>query len=135
MPNNSILGIHETALMIRSRRTEVLAANIANADTPNYKARDIDFVAAMRRAEKSVMGKVNVGTMAVTHNRHIQLSSPGMPNIALRYRNPLQSSLDNNTVDAQKEHAAFMDNALRYQASLRFINGRVKGLLTAIRGD
>jgi flagellar basal-body rod protein FlgB len=126
---DSAFGIHETALSVRSHRSEVLAANLANADTPNYKARDIDFRSELSRATQ----ETHASQPRSTHARHLVAATDG--GYAHLYRVPVQPSLDGNTVDGDIEQASFMDNALRYQASLQFLSGRIKGLLTAIRGD
>ncbi len=133
MPINfdTAFGIHDDALMLHGRRAGILAANLANADTPHYKARDIDF--------KAVLGQVS-GTqggprLTTTHPRHLAGTGSGVPGGELQYRVPHQPSLDGNTVDTDIEQAAFMENGLRYQASLRFLGGRIKTLMTAIRGD
>lgn len=120
-------GIHSQALALRSRRAEVLATNLANADTPGYQARDLDFAAVL--AEQG-----DHGALRVSDVRHLGGIDPGFE-FALRYREPLQASLDNNTVDVQAERAAFTDNAMRYQASLTFLNGRIRGLMSALRGE
>ena len=105
------LRFNELALNLRSTRQSVLASNIANADTPNYKARDIDFAAELRTAESSGGGNV-----------------PTAPMRAL-YREPVQQSLDGNTVEMDAERAQFADNTVRYEAALRFLNGQIKTLL------
>jgi len=128
---DSILGIHEQALISRGRRAKVLAHNIANMDTPGYKARDIDFAAHLKRTEHTL--KPN--TLATTNKQHIKQSMTVGTDMELKYRIPLTSSLDGNTVDSQLEVAAFTENALRYQASLNFVTGRFKGILTALRGE
>ena len=120
------LGISPDALSVRSRRFELLSANLANADTPGYKARDIDFGATLARVQDGQ------GAMRTTHSTHIQAGS-GAHNMQLKYRVPSQASLDGNTVDTQQEHAAFMDNAIRYQASLNFLDGRIKSIISALR--
>lgn len=127
----NLFGVHETALQLRSRRAQVLSANLANADTPHYKARDLDFRAALRQAREGAgTGAV---AMRVTHSGHM---APAIQTGGeLLYRVPTQPSVDGNTVDAQEEHAAFMDNAIRYQATLRFINGKAKGLISALKGE
>jgi len=131
---DSALGIHPQALVLRAKRAEVLARNLANVDTPNYKARDIDF----RQALGGAMGS-NAGSsaMKVTHGNHIGGGMSGASGNAfeLIQRKATQVSIDGNTVDAQKEHAEFMRNAVRYQASLQFVTGRIRGLMTAIRGE
>ncbi|MCP3662831.1 MAG: flagellar basal body rod protein FlgB [Gammaproteobacteria bacterium] len=121
--------IHERALLLRAERSEVLAGNIANADTPGYKARDFDF----QKMLKQEAGQVS--RMATTNPGHIQ-SQQGMvsPN-ELLYRNPMQPSLDGNTVDTQLEHSAFARNAMEYQATLEFMGGHIRRLRTAIKGQ
>ena len=136
MPFNfdAILGSHEKALYLGARRTEILAANLANADTPNYKARDIDFKAALNQA-KGVPGQ-----MRVTHALHIQTSGSNSAGNTkdlseIMYRVPLQSSLDGNTVNVQLEQAKFAENAMHYQATLKILGGRLKGLVGALKGE
>ena len=128
------LGVHEQALLLRDQRTEVLANNMANADTPGFKARDIDF--------ESVLAKqVNSGSLprlSGSNPRHIN-SMPGVggdaSQVTLSYRVPTQPSLDGNTVDEQLENAAFARNALDHQASFQFLNGKFTGLIKALRGE
>ena len=125
------LGIHPQALAIAARRLELLAANIANADTPNFKARDIDFRAALAQAS----GQQGLG-LAATRPGHISGGDAGAGSPAeTLYRVPNHAALDGNTVDSQLEHAAFAENAVRYQASLDFINSRINGLRKAIKGE
>jgi flagellar basal-body rod protein FlgB len=129
MKLDQALGIYEHTLQLRARRSEVLAANLANADTPGYKARDIDFT-------KVLQGQMEPGAkLTVTHSRHIGTLGAGLPANALAYRVPLQPSVDGNTVDPDHEQMAFSRNAMEYQASLEFLSGRIKGLRSAIRGD
>ena len=126
---DSALGIHDNALSVRSRRAELLASNLANSDTPGYKARDIDFKSAL--ANVQLQSSTHLST---THQKHIQLSSMTDGSEVL-YRVPNQSSLDGNTVDGQMEKSAFADNAMRYQASLSFLDGKFKGMKAAIKGE
>jgi flagellar basal-body rod protein FlgB len=129
---NTYLGIHPAGLKVSAQRTELLARNLANADTPNYKSRDIDFRSALAKAG----GADAPVRMAATQKGHIavgDVATGGMPE--LKYRVPLAPSLDGNTVDAQLEQAAFAENAVRYQASLTFLNSKFRGLLTAITGQ
>lgn len=126
------LGIHQQALLLRSRRAEVLANNIANADTPNYKARDLDFRAILSE-EQGKSG--DAGQLLVTNANHIRLNDFSSDSDDLLYRVPLQPSLDGNTVDVQVEQAKYAENAMQYMASLNFVSGNIKGLLTAIRGE
>jgi flagellar basal-body rod protein FlgB len=129
------LGVHAAALDVRGRRTELIAKNLANADTPGYKSRDLDFRAAMARAagEKTTSGV----HLATTQAGHIggAASADAAASPDLKYRTPLAPALDGNTVDAQLEQAAFAENAVRYQATLTFLNNKFRGLLTAIMGS
>ncbi|HHH38440.1 MAG TPA: flagellar basal body rod protein FlgB [Sedimenticola sp.] len=129
MKLDDALGIHERALQLRARRAEVLAGNIANADTPGFKARDFDFHKMMQQEAGQRQA------MRVTDSRHIASAGGLVPDAMLGYRIPLQPSLDGNTVDTQLEHTAFASNALEYQASLRFLGGNIKKLMTAIKGQ
>ena len=134
MPSiGSALGLSPQVMALRARRMELLAANIANADTPGYKARDIDFAAALRQAR----GQARVVDLRLTHPRHLAPGARAVPGVdaPILYRVPSQPSMDGNTVESHREHAAFMDNAVRYQASLNFLDGRIRGLRTAIRGQ
>lgn len=124
------LGIHDEALKLRARRTELLAENLANADTPNYKARDFDFRTALEQASRSRSAMA----LAVTHAAHIQGPAPAV-NPELLYRVPGQPSLDGNTVDPQLEKAAFAENAMRYQATLMFLNRKIAGIKGALKGE
>jgi flagellar basal-body rod protein FlgB len=126
---DSALGNHDKTLLVRSRRAELLASNIANGDTPGYKARDIDF----KTAFANVQAQAGQG-LKLTHEDHIQLSSQ-LAGMDVLYRIPNQSSLDGNTVDSQLEKSAFAENALRYQASLTFLDRKFKGLIAALKGE
>ncbi|MCK5640779.1 MAG: flagellar basal body rod protein FlgB [Gammaproteobacteria bacterium] len=127
---DNALGIHEAAIKFRSQRAEVLASNMANADTPNFKARDINFQEVL--ANQSGGDRAGLRT---THPRHIQTGHGMNGAVEMQYRVPNQPSVDGNTVDTQVEKTEFMQNALHYQASLTFIDGRLKGLKSAFRGD
>jgi len=134
MPNlDNALGMHELALKLRSQRMEMLSSNLANADTPNYKAKDIDFRSVLSEYQSGT-GSVGTGGLKTTNARHIG-GDEGMFAGEVKYRNPMQPSIDGNTVDPQVEKSKFMENALQYQATLSFIDSRVKGLRKAIRGD
>lgn len=126
------LGVHEQALTFRAERASVLANNIANADTPNFKARDLDF-ASVLEAQQS--GESRSVEMARTHARHLQMDSFIDQAAGLRYRTPSQPSIDGNTVEVQAEQARYAENAIDYQASFTFLNSKFKGLMTALRGD
>lgn len=126
--NDPIFGIHAQALAIYGRRNEVLAANIANADTPNYKARDLDFA--------SVLGQTSEGSLKLTttHAGHMSANGGRTGSGELLYRVPHQPSLDGNSVEADVEQAEFGENALRYQVALRFVSGSVNKMRAAISG-
>ncbi len=127
---SNALGMHEQALTLRSQRTALLANNIANANTPGYKARDMDFSALL--AEDSGAGRSVDITR--THGRHIS-GLPAMASAEQMYRVPSQPSLDGNTVDEQVENAAFARNALEHQASFQFLNSKFTGLQKALKGE
>jgi len=131
---DAALSFHQNALRVRGQRQELIAANIANADTPNYKARDLDFKAAMKNA---MSGVVNEGfNTAKTSPQHID----GLPTSApspggAMFRPIIQGSVDGNTVDMDVERNQFADNAIRYEASIIMINGQLKKMLAAIQGQ
>jgi len=135
---NNIFGIHEQALLLRGQRVGVLAANLANADTPNYKARDFDFdtaLAGMGGAAGTAPGGAAPLTLNMTQPDHLPSADAGGLGVDLQYRNPYQASLDGNTVESPVEQAAFAENSVRYQASLAFINQTIASLQLAIAGQ
>ena len=137
MPINldTYLGVHADALKIRGQRTEVLARNLANADTPGYQARDIDFRTALAAASGASGAEAPVA-MHATNARHLSTAETSDTSTAnLKYRVPLAPALDGNTVDVQMEQAAFAENSVRFQATLTFLQNRFRGLLTAITGQ
>ena len=117
MDENSLFGVHGAALQVRSQRMGLLASNIANASTPGFKAKDLDFKVALSAAEGSG-----------------GLSATGMDN-ATRYRNPMSPSMDGNTVELAAEQTAFAENAVQYQTTLSVLNGRINTLTRALRGE
>ncbi len=126
---DNALGLHPHALMLREKRSEVLASNLANADTPDYKARDMDFRAVLDKSvalQNTQVERTRTGHLAAQQQ---------LLGASLLYRNPQQASLDGNTVEAHIEQAKYSENSVQYQASLRFINGKFSGLMTAIRGE
>ncbi|HBO14516.1 MAG TPA: flagellar basal body rod protein FlgB [Halieaceae bacterium] len=128
-----VMGVSPQALHLRAQRLELIAGNLANADTPGYKARDIDF----RQAMAAAGGAPGSGELRRTHARHLTaagLASGGNAAADVRFRLPSQPSMDGNTVETQREQAAFMDNAVRYQASLTLLDGRIKSAISALRG-
>jgi flagellar basal-body rod protein FlgB len=160
------IDFHGKALQLRAQRQEVLSSNIANADTPGFKARDFDFASALRTASglstaagasagagqgpggpsgsSTAMPVAAAGGMSLAGLRMSQSQAGHLPAggnevsttaSRLQYATPEQASLDGNTVDLNRERAAFADNSLRYEATLRFINGRVRTMMTAIRGE
>jgi flagellar basal-body rod protein FlgB len=129
MKLDDAFGIHEEALRLRARRSEVLASNLANADTPGYKARDFDFQAMLRQEIQQPV------RLAATRPGHIRNDQGLVASTQMAYRIPQQPSLDGNTVEIEREQTEFSANAMRYQASLGFLDGRIKGLKTAIKGQ
>ena len=126
------LRFHEAALSIRGQRQQLLASNIANADTPNYKARDIDFSTAMSNAlHKS--GNQSPAELAKTAPQHLDVQGAIGGGTQL-YRATVQGSVDGNTVDMDVERNQFTDNSLRYEASLTILGMQIKNLLSAIQG-
>jgi flagellar basal-body rod protein FlgB len=112
---------------LRSKRNKVLASNIANAATPHFKARDIDFDAEMQKAQRE-------GPLRTTSNKHFPVLAKSNGKEML-YRQPLTASRDGNTVEMNVEQMEFSENVMRYQTSLTFLNNRITGLLSAIRGE
>lgn len=116
MADNALFGIHGTALQVRAQRMGMLASNIANASTPGFKAKDVDFRAALEGVEQG--GNVD---------RSIDSNT--------LYRRPLQPSLDGNTVELTTEQTAFAENAVAYQTTLAFLNGRISTITRALKGE
>lgn len=126
-------GIFESALHLRSKRSEILAGNLANADTPNYKARDFDFQAALNVNMDGV--SLSGGHMRMTHDKHFTAGDGGIAGAPMQYRTPTQPSIDGNTVEEQVEHAEYMKNTLEFQAAFTLLNSKFKGLSSAIKGE
>jgi flagellar basal-body rod protein FlgB len=126
------LRFHQAALRLRAQRQEILAANIANGDTPHFKARDLDFKAALQGA---LGGRGGSLALARTAPRHLPASTGASFPGPLLYRGETQSSVDGNTVDLDVERAQFAENAIQYEASLTFINGLLRTMQTAIQGQ
>lgn len=120
------IGLHANALILREKRNEVLASNIANAATPNFKARDFDFESALNQARAG-------GPLRQGDARH--LSAATGTDASMGYRVPVTASLDGNTVEPGVEQMEFSENTLRYQTSLQLLNRRISGLMTAIKGE
>ncbi len=124
------LGIHQYSLGIRAQRAEVLSSNIANSNTPGYKARDVDFASAMNSARSHQQGL----QMSQTTDKHFDLKALSQEHVQFRVPNQPDTG-DGNTVDSQQEQAAFMQNSLEYQMSLGFLESKFSGIRKAIRGD
>ena len=143
---DDFLATHADALQLRARRTKVLASNIANADTPGYKARDLAFAEVLhdvQGASSATAAAVNrlklagsdaSDALSTTNSRHISTAT-ATANAPLMYRQPEQASLDGNTVDKDLEQARFAENTVRYQASLEFLNSRISGLIRTLRSE
>ena len=133
------LDFNSNALLLRSERSRVIAGNIANADTPNFKARDFDFRQALANATGMHTGSSASGSAAAqaarTHGAHLQAAGLNSHAPSLLYRTPSQNALDANSVDLDLERANFAENTVRYEASLRFLNGQIRTLLTSINGQ
>jgi flagellar basal-body rod protein FlgB len=126
---NAVLDFHQQAVNLRGHRQQLLASNIANADTPNYKARDIDFKSALQGALSGTSGALNT-----TSSRHIAPSTGSAGAAPLLYRAPLQGSVDGNTVDMDVERSQFADNAIHYEAGLASLTHEIKLMLAALQG-
>ncbi len=126
------LGFHETALRLRAQRQQVLASNIANADTPNYKARDLDFKAVLQQQVENSKGTFHAN---LTNERHIAAEGASLFDESLKYRIPFQPSIDQNTVDLQQEQSSYTENSVQFQASFTLLNSKFKGLVSALRGE
>lgn len=119
---------HENALRLRAHRNEVLSSNIANADTPNYKARDVDFGEALKNARSSQL------SLTKTSELHKNAWGTSRLDASVKYRIPMQPTLDGNTVETDVEQAAFAENAVQYRATLAFLDGQVRTLRYALKG-
>jgi flagellar basal-body rod protein FlgB len=130
---NSYLGIHAQALSLRTQRMSLLSENLANADTPNFKARDVDFRSALARAADPT--HVITPPLVRTNPAHLSANGPAEGIAQPLYRIPHAPALDGNTVESDVELAAIGENALRYQASLTFLGDKLATLKSAITGD
>lgn len=128
---DKLFQFHQNALNVRAFRQQLLASNIANADTPGYKARDIDFAAALR--DVTTGRAVSAASLRASDARHLAGATRGEPAAAL-YRSAQQPSIDGNTVDMDVERNRFAENAVHYDANLTFLNSQIKLLLAALQG-
>ncbi len=126
------LRFQQEALNLRARRQEVLAANIAHADTPNFKARDFDFNSALAQAVERGQRSQSM-PMAATASGHLAAAPGSAADAALLYRTPAQASVDGNTVEMDVERVNFADNAMRYEANLAVLGSKIKTLLAAVQ--
>lgn len=130
------LDFQARALSLRSERQRLIASNIANADTPGYLARDIDFASALREATGAARSAAGAAPQTVaTHAAHLTAAPSSREHPSLLYALPAQTNLDANSVDMDRERAAFADNAIKVEATLRFINSGVRSMLDAIKGQ
>ena len=127
------LGIHQQALALREKRSEVLASNLVNADTPGYKARDLDFQSVLKQTLNPTL-QPSGQRLERTQAGHLAPPQQ-LLGAELMYRNPQQVSLDGNTVESHIEQAKYAENAVQYQASLRFLSNKFAGLMSALRGE
>ena len=132
---DAALRFNTEALNLRAQRQEILASNIANADTPGYQARDIDFASQMNKVMEQGRSQGAGMSMAVTSSRHIAGQSQEPASADLMYRVPDQPSLDGNTVDMDRERTEFADNSLKYQTDLTVITGQIKSMMSVLQGQ
>ncbi|MDE2368415.1 MAG: flagellar basal body rod protein FlgB [Burkholderiales bacterium] len=126
---NDGLDFQSQALVLRAQRQRLIASNIANADTPGYQARDFDFATALRNAT----GSGGVGSGIGADIASGGSGSGGTPSPELQYAVPSQTNLDGNTVDLDRERASFVDNSVKYESTLRFINNAIKNTMDAMK--
>lgn len=129
---DTLINFHQQALNIRDQRQKILSANIANSDTPNYQARDIDFNDELIKALKKE-NSVNNVKLNITSNRHIQTTSQITSNQNLLYRIPYQVAADGNTVEMDQERTAFIDNSIHYQSNLTFLGEQFKNVMSVLQ--
>jgi flagellar basal-body rod protein FlgB len=125
------LNFQAEALVLRSQRQRLIAGNIANADTPGYVAKEMDFASALRQAT----GQAGAASLATPRAGHLPVALGAPAEAGLKYATAAQTNLDRNTVDMDRERASFADNSVKYEATLRFINGSVRTMLDAIKGQ
>ena len=131
---DAALRFQQEALNLRAQRQEILAANIANADTPGYQARDLDFASELKKV--MVRGREETGgvSLTLTSAQHIPAQTVSALSTELLYRIPDQPSLDGNTVDMDRERTQFADNSLKYQMGLTALGGQIKGMMNVLQG-
>ncbi|MDH3610071.1 MAG: flagellar basal body rod protein FlgB [Gammaproteobacteria bacterium] len=130
---DNYFGINAQSVLVRSKRAEVLASNIINADTPNYKAKDLDFDAILK--SNNSIGSIKPVAISSSHRNHISVDSTDSFSLQTKYRIPEHASLDGNTVDSHVEKGKFAENAVRYQISLSMLNNKIQGLISTLKGE
>ncbi|MGL9724041.1 flagellar basal body rod protein FlgB [Sodalis sp. (in: enterobacteria)] len=132
---DDMMRFQQEALNLRAQRQNIIAANIANADTPGYQARDIDFSAELSKALTQGRASGETLSLTTTSSRHIAAASTTEPATELLYRIPDQPAMDGNTVNMDRERTAFADNSLQYQTGLTLLSGQIKGMNTVLQGQ
>lgn len=130
---DAALRFQQEALNLRAQRQEILAANIANADTPGYQSRDIDFASQLKNVMERGRAQGNTVALTMTSARHIPAQASTAPQTNLLYRIPDQPSMDGNTVDMDRERTQFADNALKYQTDVTLMSGQIKGMMSVLQ--
>lgn len=132
---DAALRFQQEALNLRAQRQEILASNIANADTPGYQARDISFADELKKVMEQGRAQSSGVDLTLTSSRHIPAQAISAPPVNLLYRIPDQPSLDGNTVDMDRERTQFADNGLQYQTGLTVLGGQIKSMLSVLQGN
>ncbi|WP_437610713.1 flagellar basal body rod protein FlgB [Erwinia sp. V71] len=132
---DAALNFGTEALNLRAQRQEILASNIANADTPGYQARDIDFASQLKKTLEQGRAQGSGMSLALTSARHIPAETVQKPALDLMYRIPDQPAADGNTVDMDRERTQFADNSLKYQTDLTLISSQLKGMMNVLQGQ
>lgn len=132
---DAALRFQQEALNLRAQRQEILASNIANADTPRYQARDISFADELKKVMEQGRAQSSSVDLTLTSSRHIPAQAISAPPVNLLYRIPDQPSLDGNTVDMDRERTQFADNGLQYQTGLTVLGGQIKSMLSVLQGN
>ena len=132
---DAALRFQQEALNLRAERQEILAANIANADTPGYQARDIDFASELKKVMARGRPESSGVSLTLTSERHIPAQTLSTPETDLLYRIPDQPVMDGNTVDMDRERTQFADNSLQYQTGLTVLGGQIKGMMSVLQGN
>jgi flagellar basal-body rod protein FlgB len=132
---DAALRFQQEALNLRAQRQEILASNIANADTPGYQARDVDFASELKKVMDRGRTETSGVSLTLTSERHIPAQVMTAPSVDLMYRVPDQPSMDGNTVDMDRERTQFADNSLQYQTGLTVLSGQIKSMMTVLQGN